>query len=110
MSLHLKRKHLIKEFLKTFGLFLEPVTVAVPIDPVEHHIQKPIDPIERYIQNGRAAWSLGYVEYREKLVNDIVNDPTRLLPFCGGSPLPEGFGVGIDERVIEYPWVYARLG
>jgi SAM-dependent methyltransferase len=26
-----------------------------------------------------------------------------------GVPLPPGYGARLDERVVEYPWVYARL-
>jgi SAM-dependent methyltransferase len=26
-----------------------------------------------------------------------------------GKDLPQGYGIAMDERVVEYPWVYARL-
>lgn len=27
-----------------------------------------------------------------------------------GRELPQGYGIAMDERVVEYPWVYGRLG
>jgi SAM-dependent methyltransferase len=29
--------------------------------------------------------------------------------FANARPLPQGFGIGFDERVIEYPWVLSHL-
>ncbi|NDJ34849.1 MAG: class I SAM-dependent methyltransferase [Chloroflexi bacterium] len=30
--------------------------------------------------------------------------------FAQNAPLPPGYGTRLDERVVEYPWVLARLG
>jgi len=63
----------------------------------------------RFIENGRRPWSTGYLEYQQCFITDAINDPDALNVFRDGSPCPLGFGIGIDERCIEYPWVLSRL-
>lgn len=37
-----------------------------------------------------------------------LNDPGLLDAFANGVRLPPGFGVGLDERVVEFPWLFAQ--
>lgn len=37
----------------------------------------------------------------------LDSEATQQL-FREGAPLPRGFGVGLNERVIEFPWLFAR--
>lgn len=62
-----------------------------------------------YQINGRKAWATGYRDYKFKAIIDTLNNPDMMRLFRTARPLPAGFGVGIDERIIEYPWVLSRV-
>jgi SAM-dependent methyltransferase len=36
------------------------------------------------------------------------DDPEMLERFAMGEPLPDGYGLGLDERCVEYPWLFAH--
>jgi len=55
------------------------------------------------------AWGPGYWEHRNAYVAHVLDDPAGLGWFRRPTRLPLGFGVGLDERVVEYPWVASRL-
>jgi SAM-dependent methyltransferase len=38
----------------------------------------------------------------------VFAEPALLDPFVRGEQLPAGYGIGLDERVIEYPWLLAK--
>ncbi|MBY0371324.1 class I SAM-dependent methyltransferase [bacterium] len=46
----------------------------------------------------------GYRVRREKEVLAALRDPSFSV-----HRLPRGFGIGLDERIIEYPWAISRL-
>jgi SAM-dependent methyltransferase len=62
-----------------------------------------------YQESGRVPWSIGYQETRDLFVQEALADETLLERFRRAETLPEGYGVGIDERTVEYPWAFARL-
>ena len=62
-----------------------------------------------YVVRGRRPWSAGYGSFRDWYVARVIASPEQLAPFRDGAPLPDRFGIGLDERVIEYPWVLSRL-
>lgn len=62
-----------------------------------------------YKTNGRKAWATGYREYKFKAIMDTLNNPDMMRLFRSSLPLPTKFGVGLDERIIEYPWVLSRV-
>ncbi len=64
--------------------------------------------IASYIKNGRVPWSEGYEEYKYKFIADTINS-TEALTYFKNKTLPENFGLGIDERSVEYPWIFSRL-
>jgi len=47
------------------------------------------------------------VESHGALVEGVLGDPDALERFSGDGQLPGGYGVGFDERVVEYPWLMA---
>lgn len=65
--------------------------------------------VERYLAGERIPWSDGYGEYRWQVTEEALADAALMRAFAEGGALPAGFGVNLDERVIEYPWVLARL-
>jgi SAM-dependent methyltransferase len=48
-----------------------------------------------------------YAERHARLLQAVFAEPALLEPFVRGEPLPRGYGVGLDERVVEYPWLLA---
>jgi hypothetical protein len=58
-----------------------------------------------YVARGRRPWSLGYHTAKRKQIESAINAGS-LKP---GSIFPKGYGFRLDERVIEYPWVFSRL-
>ncbi len=62
-----------------------------------------------YLCRGRLPLTIGYGEYRDRCVREIIRNDEMLQVFRAGQELPEGFGARLDERVVEYPWVLSRL-
>src|SRR5690242_9030100 len=58
---------------------------------------------------GGRPWSAGYGSVRDRYVTRVITIPEQLVHFGRGGSLPSGFGVGLDERVVEYPWALSRL-
>jgi hypothetical protein len=65
--------------------------------------------IARYLRSGRLPWSEGYWQYRLQYTAEALQDAALMQRFRAGQPLPAGYGQRLDERVVEYPWVLARL-
>ena len=55
-----------------------------------------------------AQWTEAYARGHADLVSFLLEDEDALALFAGAAPLPRGFGVGYDERVVEYPWLLAQ--
>ena len=62
-----------------------------------------------YLAHGRRPWSRGYLPYRDDFVARAIGDPRMLEGFRGKSPLPAGYGTYLDERTVEFPWLFAHL-
>jgi hypothetical protein len=54
-------------------------------------------------------WTADYQERRERLLRLAVNDDDLLRRFASRLPLPDTHGVGLDERIVEYPWLLSQL-
>lgn len=67
------------------------------------------DDLEKiYIKNGCIPWSKGYLEYKNRIIKDVLSNPEFIMYFKSKTRLPEEYGVGLDERCIEYPWFFAN--
>lgn len=53
-------------------------------------------------------WTDAYVERHRRLVAAILDDPAAIELIRCGRRLPAGWGIGYDERVVEYPWLFAQ--
>lgn len=58
-----------------------------------------------YVVRGRRPWGPGYYTAKKKTICTAID---RGL-FSGGVELPAGYGFHIDERAVEYPWLFAQL-
>lgn len=61
-----------------------------------------------YRLGGKKPWSYGYNDARWELIANSIRQPNLLDGFRTGN-IPAGFGIGFDERVVEYPWIFSRL-
>jgi SAM-dependent methyltransferase len=50
-----------------------------------------------------------YARHKRRVLARVTRDPDVRSAVLGDRDLPAGFGVGMDERVVEYPWVLARI-
>jgi SAM-dependent methyltransferase len=64
--------------------------------------------INSYLNSGKVPWSNGYTEFKYKTIKGIISSNENLLPFIQ-KQLPINFGVGLDERIVEYPWVFSKI-
>lgn len=62
-----------------------------------------------YRCSGRVPFARGYSAYRSCYLGRFVGRRDFLQLFQEGRELPDGLGVGLDERVVEYPWILSRL-
>src|SRR5207247_10845900 len=53
-------------------------------------------------------WTPEYVQARDRFISETLDDHQLLARFRSRRRLPRGYGVGLDERVIEYPWLFAQ--
>jgi len=70
-------------------------------------VKEALDMLARplYVVRGRLPWTPGYyTEKRRTICAAIESGVLR-----GNKELPPGYGVGIDERAVEYPWIFAQL-
>ncbi|MDF0674641.1 MAG: methyltransferase domain-containing protein [Nitrospira sp.] len=59
---------------------------------------------QAYLHTGRRPWSRGYGEHRQREIQRILDHG-----LFNADRLPQRYGFRLDERVIEYPWLFNRL-
>jgi SAM-dependent methyltransferase len=69
---------------------------------------KTYNPIEAYKSNGMIPWSEGYVTYKESEISNSINDGA-LIEQMKLKTLPSGYGLKLDERIVEYLWIWSHL-
>jgi len=58
-----------------------------------------------YVGLGRRPWSPGYQTAKKRAIGAAIDAGF----FSEDAELPPGYGQYIDERVVEYPWLFAQL-
>lgn len=66
--------------------------------------------LKKYLSSERRPWTTGYGEYKEKYINDALGNKNLINRFLHNKKLPIDYGIGLDERVVEYGWLFSRLG
>ncbi len=56
----------------------------------------------------RVPFSFGYNSFKWNLISESINNSNILEGFAKGNT-PTSFGVQLDERVFEYPWIFSKL-
>lgn len=90
------KRHIAKRFLP-----------AIVIESLRNKTER--EALRRYKHDGGGPWSPGYNLYKRQLINEASSEDTLLECFRHGQSLPVGYGIGVDERCIEYPWLIAHL-
>src|SRR5687767_8801561 len=68
-----------------------------------------MDLIQLFHDNGSVPWSDGYDEAKEQFLHEVMASDELMAAFAVAGQLPEGYGVGFDERGVEYPWLLTRF-
>jgi len=58
-----------------------------------------------YLARGRKPWTAGYYTAKRRQIETAIDGGM----LARGAVLPQSYGFRLDERVIEYPWVFSRL-
>lgn len=64
--------------------------------------------LKKYLSN-RIPWAAGYDDYKWIKISEYINNEALILDFKKGTTLPAEFGQGLDERIVEYPFLFSRL-
>jgi hypothetical protein len=64
--------------------------------------------IKYYLKNGRIPWSKGYHEYKWQQIERVISNENILNELKLANNI-QNHGKGIDERIIEYPWIITNL-
>ena len=65
--------------------------------------------VEQYKKNGRIPWSPGYAKFKNMLLIETLANQNLMEIFRRGETLPQGYGLRLDERVVECPWAISRV-
>jgi SAM-dependent methyltransferase len=55
------------------------------------------------------TFSAQYGDAHRAFIREALDNPRLQRVFAGDRRLPPGYGIGLDERVIELPWALTRL-
>lgn len=55
---------------------------------------------------GQKPWRPGYSVHKFDLIGRVIREHSGCFR---SQKLPPGYGFGFDERVVEYPWFFARI-
>lgn len=64
--------------------------------------------LARFSQRWRQSYDAPYEAFKTEFLRAATRDHNLLTLFRHQTPLPVGYGVGVDERCIEYPWIVAH--
>jgi len=65
--------------------------------------------LKNYLRSDRRPWRFGYYAYRNRYLAESISNPSILEIFLKSKPLPPDYGFRLDARVVEIPWVLARV-
>ena len=97
-------KNLLKKIISLLGYEIKKNSyLEISQDPTIDEI------ISHYKANGSRPWSSGYEEYKYRYILNSIGDKGIFNAFKNRKLLPNSYGIGIDERCIEYPWLLSQL-
>lgn len=63
---------------------------------------------ESFFKNGQIPWSEGYANHKEESISESISNDT-ILDHFSKKKIPANYGYRLDERIVEYPWIFANL-
>lgn len=77
------------------------------IQPITIQLKSAIDAaaVPLYRMRGARPWSIGYQTTKRRAIEAAIDANA----VAEGHDLPRGFGIALDERVVEYAWVFGHL-
>ena len=63
--------------------------------------------LEKFYKNGQIPWSAGYQIHKEQQIQKGLSP--EVLKLFNENLIPEQYGFKLDERIVEYPWIFSRL-
>jgi len=69
-------------------------------------LKRPLRPLWKKVTEPKP---FDYFGHRTRELQRLLGDPQFLADFAANQPLPDGFGHGFDERLVEFPWLLSRL-
>ncbi len=85
--------------MKRGGRLIRRVTRATPRQPA---LVTRFPPPE-------VPWTPEYAATHNAFLETMLDDEDLTAGFANKKELPDGYGVGLDERVVEYPWLISHL-
>ncbi|BAO74410.1 methyltransferase domain-containing protein [Winogradskyella sp. PG-2] len=61
-----------------------------------------------YIKRGKEPWTPGYNEFKTEEILNSISEKDVLKSFKD-KIVPNNFGYRIDERIVEYTWIFSKL-
>lgn len=61
-----------------------------------------------FFKNGQIPWSEGYETHKVESISESITDVSILDAFSK-KKTPANYGYRLDERIVEYPWIFANL-
>ena len=92
-------KYLLKQIFSLLGF-------TVTRNNIQCSIKSRNQIIDDFKLSGALPWSSGYGEYKEDEITKAISNQKIIDKIFNSENLPEKFGVGLDERIIEYPWFF----
>lgn len=89
----------LKQYLRSFKRRLRGVQAIPALSSAQL--------IDRYVKAGRKPWSQGYEAFKHQQISSML-EPGRLDDFTNLVSAGD-YSVGLDERIVEYPWIFQRL-
>ncbi len=96
-------KQIAQSALRKFGLEVRRIGLEVSIPDPDP------DPETLYGKGGKIPWSPGYSQAKHRFIGEVIGNDELIEIFRSHKRLPKGYGIGFDERCIEYPWFIAHV-
>jgi SAM-dependent methyltransferase len=71
-------------------------------------LRRLLRPLAAHFPAPEVPFDAKYRARHQKFVSAMLDDDATIAQFAAGEPLPPGYGLDLDERCVEYPWLFAQ--